>query len=197
MKIVLVGGGSWSGKTTLVNRLKSFWWDQKILALPLDDYYQTDMFKDPNLPRDEFNFDDPKLIWWDLVRQNLEELKAGKTTKKPIYDFVSSHTIGYEEVAPKPIVILEGIFALYPKWLRDMADLKIFVDEDIDTMLARRLIRDVKERWRELDGVLNRYFKFVKPAFFRYVLPYKLNADLVIRTKDLQAVVGKLMALMM
>jgi len=184
MKIILIGWGSGSWKTTLATWIRDFVGKDKVQLVFIDDYYQTDHFKDPSMPREEFNFDDPAVIGWDILKQNLQELLAGKPTKKPIYDFVKSHTVGWETIEPKPLIVVEGIFALYPDWLRQMADLKIFVDADLDVMLSRRLKRDVTQRWRDLDEVLNRWFRFVKPWFLKYVAPYKDQADVVIQTNS-------------
>jgi len=133
----------------------------------------------------EYNFDHPDAFDWSLLTEKLSSLRnqpsLGKPIEVPLYDFVShSRLEATQTINGADIIILEGILVFYPGELRELFDMKIFVDADADTRLARRVIRDINHRGRDVMGVLRQYEKFVKPAFDEYINPTKKYADVII-----------------
>ncbi|XP_030062391.1 uridine-cytidine kinase 2 isoform X3 [Microcaecilia unicolor] len=129
----------------------------------------------------QFNFDHPDAFDNDLILKTLQEIMEGRTVEIPVYDFVS-HSRKKETVTvyPADVVLFEGILAFYVQHIRDMFQLKLFVDTDADTRLSRRVLRDIGERGRDLEQVLSQYITFVKPAFEEFCLPTKKYADVII-----------------
>jgi len=133
----------------------------------------------------EYNFDHPDAFDWTLLHDTLKKLQSqnrgGRAVDVPCYDFIT-HSRAPESttIYGADVVILEGILVFYPKELRDLFDMKIFVDADADTRLARRVIRDINHRGRDVMGVLRQYEKFVKPSFDEYISPTKKYADVII-----------------
>ena len=180
-KITIIGiaGGSASGKTTVVRKLKERFTGQ-IQVLGHDNYYRAhdDM---PFSQRCQLNYDHPDAFETDLMVRQIEELKAGRSIEHPTYDY-TEHNRAQETVfmEPKPVIIVEGILVLENEELRDQMDLKIFVDTDAEERLIRRILRDTKERGRSVESVLNQYKDTVKPMHEKYVEPSKEYADVII-----------------
>lgn len=180
MKIIGIAGGTGSGKTTVVKRIAEALLPHCVAVVPLDSYYNdtTDMTPEE---RAAINFDHPDAFDWKLLTEHVRRLKGGEAIEQPTYSYIESNrqkeTI---HVEPKPVILIEGIMALHYKKLRDMMDLKIFVDTDADVRLIRNIRRDVVERGRTVDMVLDRYEKVLKPMHEQFIEPTKKFADLII-----------------
>lgn len=175
-RVILIAGYSCSGKTTLASRLSK---ELDCISFSVDDYYRAYS----NLSFDDrrrINFDSPESIEAELLVEDLRLLKHGQTIHKPVYDFSEFTRVGAEPVYPSHTIIVEGLFSLYWPELNDLADLKIFVETDSRVCLARRLERDAIERGRSEHDSLQRYMAHVEPNQTRYVLPTKVNSDLVV-----------------
>ena len=186
---ILIGicGGSASGKTTAALFITHFVGEDNCLLFSLDNYYFGPNDEERKNIQD-YNFDRPEALDLDLAYKHLLELKKGKTIEMPVYSFNVSKRMNYtQKVSPKKVIIFEGIFSLHEKRIRDLMDIKLFFDLDSDIRLARRITRDISDRSRQIDTVIQRYFRFVKPAFDRYILPTKQYADLVIPQDNLSS----------
>lgn len=177
--VVGIAGGSASGKTSIIKKLKKIFKDE-ILMIGHDFYY----WNNDNLSMEErkkLNYDHPKSFETEKLIEDLKTLKKGKSVNLPIYDY-TIHTRKKEtlKVFPKPVIIVEGILILENKELRDLMDIKVYVDVDSDIRLIRRLLRDTKERGRSVDSVLTQYLKTVKPMHEEFIEPSKKHADLII-----------------
>lgn len=173
-------GGSASGKTSIAKVLNKFAGSENCLLFSMDNYYKGPT-PEERKRLNEYNFDCPYALDLDLLFQHLRDLMDNKEIDMPIYEFNGSYR--KEEttrVAPKKIIIFEGILAFHDKRIRDLMDIKIFVSLDPDLRLSRRIERDIADRGRELSTVIERYHKFVKPAFDTYIKPTIKYADLVI-----------------
>lgn len=183
-RIIAVAGGSGSGKTTLVKRLCEQVGKSSVLVLHTDNYY-LDLSHLSPLERDQRNFDHPDA--WDLplMIQHVRDLVAGKTIARPTYDF-ATHTRRSETVAlaPASVIILDGILSLHFTELRELFDLKVFVDVDDDVRFIRRLGRDVSERGRTVESVISQYLATVKGMHDLYVSPQKYVADIIVSWMD-------------
>ena len=158
--IIGIAGGTGSGKTTLVENLKEQF-GADISVLPHDNYYAA--------------FDTDRMI------QDLEDLKAGKTVQCPVYDYaIHDRTEETLTLAPNKVILVEGILIFENKALRDLMDIKIFVDTDADVRILRRILRDVKERGRTLESVMEQYLTTVKPMHEQFVEPSKRYADVIV-----------------
>lgn len=180
-KIIGVAGGSASGKTSIVNILKSELQD-KAQVIYLDAYYQS--FDELTLDqRKQANFDHPDSFEADRLVTDLLALKAGQSINMPIYDYVG-YTRKQETipVAPHPVILVEGLLVLYYPELRELFDLKVFVETDSDERLIRRIHRDTIKRGRTLESVLHQYQTTVKPMHEQFVEPSKKHADIIIPT---------------
>ena len=179
-KIIGIVGGSGSGKTTVTKRIIDELTQDKV-ALIEQDYYYKDQSHLTFEERLETNYDHPFAFDNDLLIQNLRDLRNGKAVKVPTYDYAnhtrSDQTIAFE---PKDVIIVEGIFALENKTLRDMMDVKIYVDTDADLRILRRLKRDTHERGRSMDSVINQYLNVVRPMHEQFIEPTKKHADIII-----------------
>lgn len=178
--IIAVAGGSSSGKTTVVNKIISNFLTEKVEVIRHDDYYkdQSEMTIDE---RRKINYDHPLSLDNDLFYSQVLDLVNGKSIDKPTYDFVElNRTKITEKVYPAEIIILEGILVLEDERIRNLADIKIFVEADDDVRLIRRIKRDTTERGRTLDNVLNQYLSTVKPMHHAFVKPTKRYADIII-----------------
>lgn len=181
MKRFLIGiaGGTGSGKTTVALNIKEKI-GEEILILDMDSYYKDHS----NLPFEErlkINYDHPDAFDIPLLKKHIENLLEGNEIKKPIYSFVEYVRLKeYEIVKPQRIIILEGIFALFYEELRNLMDIKIYVDTDPDIRLIRRILRDTKERGRTLDSVIKQYTEVVRPMHIQFVEPTKRFADIII-----------------
>jgi uridine kinase len=177
--IIGIAGGTGSGKTTLVNKLKETLGDE-VLTLTHDDYYKANS----HLPLEEralLNYDHPNAFDTEMLVNDLIKLKDGQSIEKPCYDF-SRHTRAEETSIEEPtkVIIVEGILIFEHVELRKLFDIKVFVDTDADVRFIRRLLRDVKERGRELDSVINQYLNTVKIMHEEFVEPSKKHADIII-----------------
>ncbi len=178
--IIGVSGGSGSGKTTVVNKIISGIGENKILLIQHDSYYR-DLSHLPLDERKKQNFDHPKSLETELMIRHIEALKSGYSVEVPVYDFVA-HTRSDEfiKASPQKIILVDGILIFSEPDLRNLMDIKIFVDTDDDVRLLRRLKRDILERGRELDGVLNQYENYVRPMHLEFVEPSKRYADIIV-----------------
>ncbi|TVQ64569.1 MAG: uridine kinase [Balneolaceae bacterium] len=178
--ILGVGGGSGSGKTTVVNKIVSAIGKQNILLIEHDSYYR-DLSHLPFNERKKQNFDHPSSLETELLIRHLDALKNGYKIDIPVYDFVnhvrSDQTI---PASSKNIILLDGILIFSEINLRKRMDIKLFVDTDDDVRLLRRLKRDINERGRDFDGVLDQYERYVRPMHLEFVEPSKRYADIII-----------------
>jgi uridine kinase len=181
MKPLIIGiaGGTGSGKTTLVDRLKEQF-GQDISVLAHDSYYAE--HHDLTLEeRRALNYDHPAAFDTDRMIQDLEDLKAGKTVQVPVYDYTLHDRLEETRaISPNKVILVEGILIFDNKALRDLLDIKLFVDTDADVRILRRIHRDVTERGRTLDTVMEQYLKTVKPMHEQFVEPSKRYADIII-----------------
>ena len=177
--IVGIAGGSASGKTTIVNNIKELF-QNDIELISHDNYYLANDDKTME-ERVKLNYDHPSSFDTDKMIEDVKKLKSGEIIYRPVYDY-TKHTRSEEVVAvyPKRVVILEGILILEDSRLRDLMDIKIFVDTDADERLMRRILRDTKERGRTVESVLNQYVTTVKPMHEQFVEPSKKYADIII-----------------
>ncbi len=196
MRRVLVGiaGGTGSGKTTVTKKIIGHMPPQSAVIMDLDSYY-LDNSDVPLDERKQFNFDHPDAFDWPLVYQHLDALLDGRAVEKPHYNFVDSVRMTQStRVVPTPIIILEGILALHDARIRERMTCKIFVDNDADVRLGRRLMRDIHERGRSVDQVLDQYFRTVRPMHLAYVWPSRRHADVVIPNEGLNDVAVTMVA---
>lgn len=177
--IVGIAGGSASGKTTIVNNIKELF-QNDIELISHDNYYLANDDKTME-ERMKLNYDHPSSFDTDKMIEDVKKLKEGQVIYRPVYDY-TKHTRANEVVAvyPKKVVILEGILILEDPRLRDLMDIKVFVDTDADERLMRRILRDTKERGRTVESVLNQYVTTVKPMHEQFVEPSKKYADIII-----------------
>lgn len=180
MLIIGIAGGTGSGKTTVVNNILNNLNSQNVLVISQDNYYKA--HNDLSFAeREKINFDHPRSIDFDLLTENIQDLKNGKTIEQPIYSFIT-HSRKDETIItyPKEVIIVEGILVFTHPELRELFDLKIFVQTDSDERLIRRITRDIKERGRDLDEVINRYRNTLKPMHEQFIEPSKVHADIIV-----------------
>lgn len=177
--IIGIAGGTGSGKTTLVNKLKAVVGNE-VVMLTHDFYYKANSDKTFE-ERSKMNYDHPHAFDTDMLVEHVKQLKSGQGIEHPLYDFVN-HTRAKETVfvEPKKVIIVEGILIFENKELRDLLDMKIFVDTDADVRIIRRLVRDVKERGRSMDSVIEQYLSTVKLMHEEFVEPTKKYADVIV-----------------
>ncbi|WP_294373988.1 uridine kinase [uncultured Clostridium sp.] len=177
--IIGIAGGSGSGKTTLAQKIKEVFGDK--ISILCHDYYYKSNEGIPMEERKKLNYDHPDSFDTNLLIEHLKRLKQGEAINHPVYSFVE-HTRLNEtvEVIPTKVIIVEGILIFENKELCDLMDIKVFVDTDGDIRIIRRLLRDVKERGRGLDSVVNQYLSTVKPMHEEFVEPSKRRADIII-----------------
>ena len=178
IQVIGICGGSGSGKTTIVRKISEVVSD--FVFLPQDNYYKSaEYISNANITA--FNFDHPDAFDNDLIIEHLTALRQGRGIEMPTYDFVHHHRTGETiSVAPRKLVIFEGIMIFTNKAVRDLIDLKIFVDTPDDIRFIRRLVRDIKERGRTLDSVVEQYLNVVRPGHFEFIEPTKAYADIII-----------------
>lgn len=183
MKTIVIGiaGGTGSGKSTFTNRLKEEFKDE-VAVLYHDNYYRAQ----DNIPfeqRKKVNYDHPDAFETELLLEQLKDLKAGKSIQCPVYDY-TRHTRSDQVVTvePRKVILLEGILVLADEQLRNLLDMKVYVEADADERILRRVIRDVKERGRDIEGVVEQYLTTVKPMHYLYVEPTRAMADIVINS---------------
>ena len=178
--LIIVAGGSASGKSTVINeiieRLKSV----HVAIIKHDDYY-VDLTNMPMEERKLVNYDHPSSLDNELLYQHLQDLLNNKAVLKPTYDFIEhNRNTNKELLEPKKVIILEGILSLVDKRIRDLASIKIFVELDDDLRFIRRLTRDINERGRSVESVIQQYLTTVKPMYHKYVKPQKKYCDIII-----------------
>jgi len=180
MLIVGIAGGTGCGKTTVVNKVMASFRSGDVALLPQDSYYR-DSAHLPLEERQKLNFDHPDSIEWSLLIEHIRELKKGNSVRQPIYSYLtctrSAETL---LVQPHKVVIVEGILILTQQEMRDLLDIKVFVDADPDDRLSRVLRRDLAERGRSAEIVLDRYDRTVKPMHLEFIDPSKRYADIII-----------------
>jgi uridine kinase len=180
MFIIGIAGGTGSGKTTVVRKLTERLPKGEVVVIPQDSYYK-DSSHVPVEERQNINFDHPDAFDWVLLEQHIAQLKQGMSIEQPIYDYISctrqKETVHIE---PKEIIIVEGIMALSDMELREQMDLKIFVDADGDDRLIRVISRDIVERGRTAESVMERYQRVLKPMHEQFIEPCKRYADVII-----------------
>ena len=180
MKIIGVAGGTGSGKTTVVKKIVEALPPHYVAVVPLDSYYN-DTSDMTDAERKAINFDHPDAFDWDLLNKHVRQLKAGEAVEQPTYSYILSNRLPETvHVEPKPVILIEGIMTLVNKELRDMMDIRIFVDTDSDERLIRNIQRDVLERGRTVDMVIDRYLKVLKPMHEQFIEPSKKYADIII-----------------
>lgn len=178
--VIGVAGGSGSGKTTVAEMVLRRVGRQRIAYLPHDAYYRELTNLPPN-QRAEVNFDHPDSLESELMRQQILSLKEWKAIELPVYDFTThSRTAQTIHVEPRRVILVEGILIYADEHLRPLFDVKIFVDTDSDIRFIRRLQRDISERGRTTDTVINQYLKTVRPMHMDFVEPSKRYADVII-----------------
>ncbi|SDM39570.1 uridine kinase [Halogranum gelatinilyticum] len=177
--VIGIAGGTGAGKTT-VARLITENVGESVTRIPLDNYYE-DLSHLEMDEREEVNYDHPAAFEWDLLREQLTDLLEGRAVEMPQYDF-SIHNRKDERlhVEPTDVIILEGILALYDETINDMMDLCLYVETDADVRILRRIQRDVVDRGRDLEGVMDQYLSTVKPMHEQFIEPTKKHADLII-----------------
>ena len=178
--LILVAGGSASGKSTVVEEILDRAGIEDVLILKHDDYYhdQSDL---PLEVRYLTNYDHPSSLDNQLLIKHLKDLMDGHSIDKPVYDFVNhTRSLEIEHIQPKPIIIVEGILILEHEQIRDLSDINLFVELDDDTRFIRRMLRDMKDRGRSLESIISQYEKTVKPMFHKYIKPTKRYADVII-----------------
>lgn len=178
--VIGVAGGSGSGKTTVAKEIYRQFADQSILIIEQDSYYrdQADKTMDERL---QTNYDHPLAFDNELLIQQINELLEYKSIEKPVYDY-TAHTRSDKiiPVEPKDVIILEGILILEDDRLRDLMDIKLFVDTDADVRIIRRMVRDTRDRGRTLESVIDQYTSVVRPMHNQFIEPTKRYADIII-----------------
>ena len=182
MKSVIIGiaGGSGSGKSTFTNRIKQYFGDD-VAVIYHDNYYR----RQDGIPFEErvkVNYDHPDSLETDLLVEHLKKLKDGRVIECPVYDY-SQHNRSNEiiKIEPRPIILVEGILLLADERIRDLLDIKVYVEADADERILRRIVRDVEERGRDLRGIIS-HLTTVKPMHYMYVEPTRALADIVINS---------------
>jgi len=178
--VIGVAGGSGSGKSTVTQQVLASFGTEMVSVVMQDDYYrdQTDLSLDE---RRRQNYDHPQAFDWPLLVQHVHALRNGEAIEMPEYDFTISNRSGKTiPVKPAPVIVIEGLFALYDADLRKMMSLKIFVDTAPDVRFIRRLQRDVAERGRTMESIVNQYMNTVRPMHKQFIEPTKRHADVIL-----------------
>jgi uridine kinase len=180
-KLVLgISGGTGSGKTTIAEEITRCLGPENSVILHQDSYY-LDRSLLPCDAHDRINFDHPSAFDWPLLKEHIAALRAARTIQKPIYSFhTHSRLEETTKVEPRPVLIVEGIMVLEDPDLRGMMDMKVYVDADADVRFIRRLDRDIRERGRSIESVVDQYMTTVRPMHLQFVEPSKRYADIII-----------------
>lgn len=188
MLILGIAGGTGSGKTTVVKQVAHEYHDTDVTVISEDSYYK-DTSHLTYEERVKINFDHPNSIDFELLKEHLHQLRDGKTIDQPVYSFVEhNRTTEIVKTAPSNVVIVEGILILTKPEIRDLFDIKVYIDCDSDERLIRRLKRDIADRGRDLNEVLDRYQSTLKPMHQQFIEPTKAYADVIIPTNRLNEV---------
>lgn len=180
MLVIGISGGTGSGKTTVVSQIINELPTDEVCVISQDSYYKaTDNLSFEE--REKINFDHPRAIDFELLQNHISSLKSGEIIEQPVYSFVThNRTKDTVKTHPRKVVIVEGILIFNHRELLDLFDIKIFVHADADERLIRRIRRDIKERGRSIDEVLNRYQDTLKPMHDQFIEPSKNFADIII-----------------
>ena len=179
-RIILVGGGSSSGKSYVTTNVIERIGEENITRITIDDYYK-DQTGLPMEERIKVNYDHPKAFDWKLMRSQIKDLKNGLPIQKPIYDFtIHNRSDRTETIVPKKLVVVEGIMALVDKQLRELGDLTVFINATPEVRFLRRFIRDHTERKRSYESIVNQYIKTVAPMYEEIIHPSSNYSDLII-----------------
>lgn len=182
--LILVAGGSASGKSTVVSEIVHKAGLDDVLIIKHDDYYK-DQSNVAFEKRLDVNYDHPDALDSDLLQDHLSQLLMGKSIEKPLYDFVSyTRKKETEVVSPKKVIIVEGILILSDSLIRKLSNLNVYVELDDDTRFIRRMMRDLNERGRSIESIVSHYQNTVKPMFYKYVKPSKRHAHVIIPNDD-------------
>jgi uridine kinase len=177
-RIIGISGGSGSGKTTIVNKIAEVVPDFECIAQ--DNYYKSAEYVG-NRNITAFNFDHPQAFDSDLLHEQLSQLKEGRPIDMPQYDFVHHCRSDLtKKVDPEKLIVFEGILIFFERRIRDLIDLKVYVDTPDDIRFIRRLQRDINERGRTVDSVIQQYMEFVRPGHYEFIEPTKAYADLIV-----------------
>lgn len=180
MLIIGIAGGTGSGKTTVVKKIIESLPAGEVVLLPQDSYYK-DSSHVPVEERQNINFDHPDAFEWSLLSKHVTMLREGKSIEQPTYSYLTCSRLPETiHIEPREVIIIEGILALCDKKLRNMMDLKVFVDADPDERLIRVIQRDVVERGRTAEAVMERYTRVLKPMHQQFIEPCKRYADLIV-----------------
>ena len=181
MLVIGIAGGSGSGKTTVVKAITEKLKAEKVVVIPQDSYYK-DLSDLSDEAKRAHNFDHPDAIDWELLCQQLSELKEGRSVEQPVYSYISCSRSKTETVTVNPadVIIIEGILIFTCKELVDQMDIKLFVDADDDDRLMRVMARDISERGKDVHWVIERYSRTVKPMYLQFIEPSKRYADIII-----------------
>lgn len=178
--VIAIAGGTGSGKTSVTNRILEKLNQKEVVVIQHDSYYK-DLSAFGGRQPQEINFDHPDSLETGLLVRHLRELRAGKNIEQPLYNFTTHRRLEpTKTIDPKAIIIIEGILIFVDKTLRDLMDIKIFVDVDADERLLRRIKRDILDRGRSIESVMEQYTKIVKPMHLEFVEPSKHWADIII-----------------
>jgi uridine kinase len=178
--IIGIAGGTGSGKTTVTAKILKSLDEERVVVIQHDSYYR-DLATYHGLAPREINFDHPDSLETNFLVSHLRDLRDGNLIEQPIYNFTTHHRLKETRgVEPKEIIIVEGILIFVEKALRDLMDIKIFLDTDADERLIRRIRRDILERGRSVDSVMSQYMNTVKPMHLEFVEPSKHWADIII-----------------
>ena len=179
-KLILVGGGSSSGKTYVINEVIKIIGEENVVHFSIDDYYK-DLSNMSLEERKKQNFDHPKAFDWKYMYEQLSTLKSGKAIDKPLYDYVNhNRSKEVEHVEPKKLITVEGIMGLVNKKVRELGDLKVFINASRERRLLRRMERDTVERGRSKESIITQYFNSVQPMYEEIIGPSQYYADLII-----------------
>ncbi|MGB0203383.1 MAG: uridine kinase [Acholeplasmataceae bacterium] len=182
--LILVAGGSASGKSTVVSEIVHKAGLDDVLIIKHDDYYK-DQSNVAFEKRLDVNYDHPDALDSDLLQDHLSQLLMGNSIEKPLYDFVSyTRKKETEVVSPKKVIIVEGILILSDSLIRKLSNLNVYVELDDDTRFIRRMMRDLNERGRSIESIVSHYQNTVKPMFYKYVKPSKRHAHVIIPNDD-------------
>lgn len=180
MLIIGIAGGTGSGKTTVVRKIIESLGKDDVALIPLDSYYK-DSSNVPPEKRQMINFDHPNAFDWDLLRKHMTALRHGQSIEQPVYSMITcTRQPETVHVEPREVIIMEGILALYDEDIRNLMDIKVFVDADPDERLIRLIERDVVERNRTAQAVMDRYVRVLKPMHQQFIEPTKRYADLIV-----------------
>lgn len=178
--VIGIAGGTGSGKTTIASKIKASVPAEAVTGIEHDSYYRdrTDLTYDE---RSELNFDHPDSLETELLVEHLARLRAGESVDMPIYDF-TTHTRKTEtrRAEPRPVIVVEGILVLAESKLRELMDVRLFVDTDADIRVFRRIRRDIEQRGRDFASIRDQYYKTVRPMHVQFVEPSKRWADVII-----------------